>query len=403
MKNIKRTFAIISILIFISASAIAQLPNPKEILLKAESAIRHIQSVAYQAEYYVIGTLKYGDKDAILTPYKGDILLARSVNDDSLGGKFKVQGERVRTKSDGSIYTFEIVYDGNKIRKLVQQEQVVYVNDPDDTGKALLIGASELILKDFQNKDPLQKLLSTENIKYKGIAVVGGVSCHIIHVSFSGDSFPSESIWFFGIDDYLPRRVQHVEYGRPEQEIMQVLTLTNLKTNVPIDPSKFIINVPEGFTAKTYQRPDKPSTVLQAGDIAPDWYLKDAGNRLCSLSDFRGKIVIIDFWATWCGPCREAMPILQKIHEGCADKGVAVMGINIWETSDPIKFMREKGYAYRLLLKGDEVAKKYSVNGIPTLYVIGPDGRILYGEVGHSAESYTRLMQVIKEHTEKKL
>src|SRR6266567_2066513 len=71
--------------------------------------------------------------------------------------------------------------------------------------------------------------------------------------------------------------------------------------------------------------------LLAIGATAPDWELSDADGKLQTLAQYRGKIVVLDFWATWCGPCAEVMPQMQKLHEKYKDKGVAVFGVSSWE------------------------------------------------------------------------
>lgn len=96
------------------------------------------------------------------------------------------------------------------------------------------------------------------------------------------------------------------------------------------------------------------------------------------------KPVLVDFWATWCGPCKAAMPSIQKISEDYKGKDVVVLGVNTWERKEGAgkKYMDDKGYTYGCLLKGDDLAKDYGISGIPTLVVIGKDGKIALIEVG---------------------
>jgi thiol-disulfide isomerase/thioredoxin len=103
-----------------------------------------------------------------------------------------------------------------------------------------------------------------------------------------------------------------------------------------------------------------------------------------TLASLKGKVVLLDFWATWCGPCKAAMPSIQKIHDDYKDKGVAVLGVNTWEKKEDgaKKYMESKGFNYGCLLKGDDLATAYGVTGIPTLVVIGKDGKVALVEVG---------------------
>ncbi|HYE02725.1 MAG TPA: redoxin domain-containing protein [Phycisphaerales bacterium] len=133
------------------------------------------------------------------------------------------------------------------------------------------------------------------------------------------------------------------------------------------------------------------------GDPAPAWTLKDSAGKEHKLADYKGKIVVMDFWATWCPPCKKAMPDVQKLHEAYKDKGVAVFGVNTWEKGDAAKYMSDNKYTYGLLMKGDDVAKDYGVTGIPVFIIVGPDGTVIYKEVGYDPKNYDKMVKVIDE------
>jgi len=114
------------------------------------------------------------------------------------------------------------------------------------------------------------------------------------------------------------------------------------------------------------------------GKPAPNFKLQSLDGQSISLSDFRGKPVLINFWATWCGPCRIEMPYLQQIYEEWHGKGMVVLTINIGESSSQIKeFMQSQGLSLPVLLdKGGSVAQKYNILGIPTTFFLDKDGVI---------------------------
>ena len=89
--------------------------------------------------------------------------------------------------------------------------------------------------------------------------------------------------------------------------------------------------------------------------------------------------MLIDFWASWCGPCRREIPLLVEIDKNYADKGVQVVGINVWDKKDAaLKAVEQMGIKYPVIYTEDNTATDdYGVSGIPQILLIGPDGTIL--------------------------
>jgi thiol-disulfide isomerase/thioredoxin len=139
--------------------------------------------------------------------------------------------------------------------------------------------------------------------------------------------------------------------------------------------------------------PKENMKLLPIGETAPDWQLSDANGKTHSLSEYRGKIVVLDFWATWCGPCAEVMPRMQKLHEKYKAKGLVVFGVNSWERKDPVALMRKKRFSYGLLLKGEEIAEAYKVTSLPVVYIIGGDGRIIYCHEGAGGKNLASVIE----------
>jgi thiol-disulfide isomerase/thioredoxin len=137
------------------------------------------------------------------------------------------------------------------------------------------------------------------------------------------------------------------------------------------------------------------AALLSVGETAPDWKLTDARGRAHTLSEYRGRVVVLDFWATWCGPCARVMPRLEKLHRKYREQGLVVFGVNSFETGDPVAMMKKKNYTYGLLLKGEEMAPAYRVESLPVVYVIGADGRILYA---HAGPDHKDLPDLIEKH-----
>jgi cytochrome c biogenesis protein CcmG/thiol:disulfide interchange protein DsbE len=127
------------------------------------------------------------------------------------------------------------------------------------------------------------------------------------------------------------------------------------------------------------------------GDVsAPDFSLSDLSGRLISLKQYRGNVVILDFWATWCMPCRVSIPELGKLHEKYRDKGVVVLGISMDDpeqfTNEYLREFRDKfGINYKILRYNIKVLRDYFGEGniaIPTMFLIDRKGKIREKIVG---------------------
>jgi len=153
----------------------------------------------------------------------------------------------------------------------------------------------------------------------------------------------------------------------------QVTTARNLRVGMALGRQDFAVVIPEGFTLKPL---DRANTLLAAGTPAPDFELSDPAGEKHKLSGLRGHVVVLDFWATWCGPCKAAMPSVQRLHEKFRERGVVVCGVDINDRGDPAAYMTKQGFTYTLLLAGDAVAARYGVRPIPAFFVIGADGKV---------------------------
>ena len=129
---------------------------------------------------------------------------------------------------------------------------------------------------------------------------------------------------------------------------------------------------------------------------AADFALYSTRGKQFTLSAQRGKVVVLDFWAGWCPPCRSAIPVLERIHQEYKDRGVTVLGVNVRDTENPATTMQDLGATYPALIGGDEVAKNYGVDGLPTILVIDAEGNIAYREKGFSSIMEKRIGEVIE-------
>ncbi len=144
-----------------------------------------------------------------------------------------------------------------------------------------------------------------------------------------------------------------------------------------------------------------------SGKAAPDFTLESLDGSKVTLSELKGNVVILDFWATWCGPCKMALPKLNEFAQWAKDnnKAVKVYAVDVWERTkgDETKravteFWTSKGYVMPTLLDtGDETAKKYGFDSIPTTIVVGPDGKVFTIHVGFNPDMVEELKKNVEE------
>lgn len=122
------------------------------------------------------------------------------------------------------------------------------------------------------------------------------------------------------------------------------------------------------------QVPDPKKTTVEIGSLAPDFTLYDMDGKAMSLSEYKGKKVFLNFWATWCGFCDLEMPDLQKINDENDD--LVVLAVNVREEEDIVKsYIEEGGYDFPVVFDEDgDVASMYLISGMPTTYFINEDG-----------------------------
>ncbi len=132
------------------------------------------------------------------------------------------------------------------------------------------------------------------------------------------------------------------------------------------------------------------SGLLLHADPAPAWTLKDLDGKTVSLADFKGKVVVLDIWATWCPPCRAEIPHFIELQNEWKDKGVTVVGMSVDSTgaADVAKFAKDHGMNYPIVMADEATPTAYGADqGIPTTVVIDKNGNIVASHLGLTEKS----------------
>jgi thiol-disulfide isomerase/thioredoxin len=151
------------------------------------------------------------------------------------------------------------------------------------------------------------------------------------------------------------------------------------------------------------QRPASPASrkAVQAGETGsrlPEFTVTDLHGRRVSTADLRGKVVLVDFWATWCGPCKKEMPGYQKLLDRYRTRGFVVVGFKfdtMKDTENPVLFARRLGIRYSLAVASDEIKQKFGgIEGLPTTLLYDRQGvlrnKVIGFEYTSTIEAYVK-------------
>jgi peroxiredoxin len=131
---------------------------------------------------------------------------------------------------------------------------------------------------------------------------------------------------------------------------------------------------------------------------APDFSIEDVDGAVHTLSAYRGKVVILNFWATWCPPCREEMPSMERAWQKLRHENIVMLAVNVGEDEDSVfEFTANYPVEFPLLLDREStVIRDWPVRGLPTTFVIDPQGKIVYRAIGGRDWSAPGVLQKIR-------
>ena len=143
-----------------------------------------------------------------------------------------------------------------------------------------------------------------------------------------------------------------------------------------------------------------PASVHGVGvqDSAPDFTLKSLEGSNLRLEEYRGQVVLLNFWASWCGPCRQEMPLLDRLHHRYEDTGFAVLGVNVEGEVAPAQEIVDKtNVTFPILIDdGQKVSELYNLQAMPSTVVIDRDGVVRYIHLGYKPGDEAKYVEVVK-------
>jgi thiol-disulfide isomerase/thioredoxin len=381
-----------ALLLLSFAYAQQPLPDAKSLLKESADALRAFRS--YELDQQVVIEIKGSIESHLELPVK----LAVS------------NPGRLRIESNGQLGSTVIVSDGENTwmyaGPLKQYTRIPAVSSPDALIKSVNPGIGEM-WEDLKTRDPYlsAKITGEETLEVGG----GKFDCYVVEASLDQIKMPgtytlsngSTKMWIDKKSRLLLKQTTSATIaGGPLKvptKMTQSTAMLAMKLNQPVADSFFVFTPPEGsrqvdeFKVEALKAPVKATADL-TGKAAADFKLKAVDGTEYALRDLRGKVVLLDFWATWCAPCRKELPMLEKIHREFGDQGLVLLGMDVGEDSETLgQFLRETKLSYPVVLTAaGETDRNYSVTAYPTVVLLDREGKIVLYHVGAGSEKDLR-------------
>lgn len=380
-----------------SAGSVWAQPDPaaRKVLERMGEAAKRATSISYKVVHKGEGVFM-----SRLPGLSGEVLLQRRKDTGLFNSR--VSGKREDVEGLKGL-SFLVVSDGttktwvdDSVKLVVRRMNEVARGEQPDT-------AATLWLRHLVDPAALAKELEATTITMEAPVQLDGVTCDVVYVD-PGEGL-AKSRWSIAQTDHLPRRYESLLRGGGLND-SQTWTVTSVVVDGPVPAGSFAISLPDGYQMSdaTVNTPATPSAMpreravgANVDDLAPEFELSNPKGEKVKLSSMKGSVVVLDFWGTWCLPCRKASPMVQALHTDYKDKGVKVFGLAVREANDqkPIDYMTQGNYTYGLLLKADETAKAYKIKAYPTYVIIGKDGEIAKIEMGYDEAAFRGMREAI--------
>jgi peroxiredoxin/outer membrane lipoprotein-sorting protein len=372
------------LLLAVPSCALAAPPSAPEILNQVAQTYKGLQSYQFVATQST-AIMARGVQQSAETH-----LALAAVKPDKYRLTFKDDSKEIILVADGeTTWTYM-----PKLKQYTKQQAAMSGDDDENDGEqadTLTIALRALVLfyENVARYGPSAMLAKDERVK------VGGdrIDCYVVRFQSAKSQ---HQLW---VDKERFVVVRHLEVAR--QTMNGVLVEVQINTTwkeaeIKMPPANDLFSFDPPSNAAEVQALNLPGErVLLTGKNAMDFELKDIQGAQVRLSDYRGKIVLLDFWATWCPPCRKELPSIEKLHREFAGKDVVVLGINDEDSGTVKGFLKKNEYTLPTLMDSKKnVHRMYGARAIPTVIVIDRNGVIRVHYIGGRSEA--ELMAALK-------
>jgi thiol-disulfide isomerase/thioredoxin len=386
--NLHSMRAVIALVVLSYVGAAQPLPDARTLYDRVQAAAKSFHSLQYTAEMtmesgFLSGPVKLTIEVAYLNPGKTRM-------------EIKTSGTTMLNVSDG-----ETTWVYNSMNKQYAKIQAAL-------GPAAVMAVMGVKLPDISLIHPTYKTIGEETVEIDGQKH----ECWLVEMQISEFSFASGpndkaappkvtgAVMTSWIDKKLGIDIQFtlamkMQMGGKDVEMHQKVVKKGLKIDQPLDAALFTFTPPpDAKEVKELRLFGMAAKSNLTGKPAPAFEVKTISGETFSLAALKGRPVLLDFWATWCGPCRRSMPVLEKISLEFKNSDLVILGVNTGEDREAVEeFLKKTPFEYPAVLSGESgILESYKVTAYPTFILIGRDGKIVANEIGFSGEDQLRQM-----------